>query len=261
MKYPNTVPFSYFHCLYVSHTDKKHDQLFSAAARWCHSFFQCSNKLISRQQPLLSNSVPVAPQRPGQDQVNTPTCVYHNSRKASFCSEAPRKFQTGLPLKQRVQTCALTLYLTQPQAHFIQKCLPAGLSSAQSHLLQKDSSWCTKDESLVSKQFRDSSGTEVLLHGPQTALVCSSSVDSGVRVVCVALVFIMLSFSVPFLGSSLRLPLLPHNLCLRLTNKQIHKMHVRRACCLYEVSIKLVQQEMKNGSRVKQVACLCLKIS
>lgn len=51
-----------------------------------------------------------------------------------------------------------------------------------------------------------------------TVLVCAGSVESAVDGVCVALVSIMLSFSVPLLGSSLRLPLRQQNLHLRLTD-------------------------------------------
>lgn len=72
--------------------------------------------------------------------------------------------------------------------------------------------WRTKSH--VSKQSADLWSHTYSKHISHTASVCGGSVESAVRGVCVVLVSIMLSFSVPFLGSSLRRTLCLHDLHL-----------------------------------------------
>lgn len=137
-------------------------------------------------------------------------------------------FGCGVPYRAEEDVCVVLLVCFHPDlnTHTHTQILCCESSSMWHSSLtaatvrQKPAAVTQTIESFTSKQVPSVMNTHTHTqnaHTPShTALVCGISEESVVKALCVEPVSIMLSFSVPFLGSSLRLPLCLHCLHLRL---------------------------------------------
>lgn len=160
------------------------------AASWCYSFFHHSNNWFSA---CCSTAL--------ENPHNTLQLVFI----IFFVLKLHQSFRQGCPLRGGCK-----LDLTQPFSRSVPP--PLGLSPVWH---RRTCCWCCVRQKAAAVPWRTNNSQTCGRSHTHTALVRGGSVESAD--VCVALVSIMLSFSVPLLGSSLRLLLRQHNLYLRLT--------------------------------------------